>query len=1053
MKFHRYFLVLVMFLEISPFSAYSSENINETYKASCDEGDITSCVKIANNYFSGYDIEKDLTKSVQFRIQACNLGDAISCEHVADAHIWGKGVVIDQAKVNIYHLKAITIYKDACDKSITQSCIDLALAYGNGLDVEKNATETAAYYYEQACNLGAKDACSRVASAYRYGNTLTSKDLGNNYSIPRLTEDFNKAHSLYKKACDLDVNDSCPNLKEVEVLISWGKSCEENNYKDCVQLGSTYYKRRHPKKEMQSKALVYYGKSCDGGYIKACALSGKHYEWFGENYDPNKAINFHDKACSGGIAESCNSIARLFSRGAGDITEDLAKAATYYEKACDKNLGKACDRMAYNYKLGRGVKHDIALAISYYKKSCDAGYEGACSQISKAQTVIDLDSDCSEGNIKSCTKIASAYHRGNDLPKDINIANHYYAKALPFIEKKCENGIAESCTKAAEAYGLGKGVEKDAAKVIIYYEKACENGGGKSCYILVNAYQSGNTVAEDTDKAELYRSKYNAIFGEACDKGVIRSCKTLAVNYKREKDARNTAIFFEKACDYGDSHSCSSLGDIYYFAEPNPSNDQLKQDREKAMLFFQKGCDLAKKDTCSVVETYRKDQTNAQAAQETQNESIEINQVACDNGDMQSCLNLAKVHYNSGWGIKGDYNVSQGIELFEKACNGGIAESCYNLSEYYRFGGKNRRAKDIDKSQQLINAACDSGYQEACDTIASREKSTTDSKSFTQSTKTCDEGNSKGCFNLAKFYLTGGILGNKGVRKDVPRALTLYETACRGDIVESCIEFSKLYQSPIDTNKRPSHSDAANMLKIACGLNSQEGCFKLGKFYSEGKGVEKNFVEAANLYKKACDNKLEDGCISLGWAYLKGSGVTQNTTTGRNFLDKSCNDGNDNTCQSLGWAYFKGDGIEHNVKLGEEFLNKSCESKNAETCAGVAYAYEYGTASVSRNTSKAVTFYKKACDLGHVNSCFSAGNMYHDPDNPQQNLTQAVIYFQKACDGQDKSGCYFLAYSYENGRGLTKDTNKAFQYYQKSCELGSTYGCEAQKKINNATNQ
>ena len=183
------------------------------------------------------------------------------------------------------------------------------------------------------------------------------------------------------------------------------------------------------------------------------------------------------------------------------------------------------------------------------------------------------------------------------------------------------------------------------------------------------------------------------------------------------------------------------------------------------------------------------------------------------------------------------------------------------------------------------------------------------------------------------------------------------------------------------------------------------------------------------------------------------SWVTQNTTTGRNFLDKSCNDGNDNTCQSLGWAYFKGDGIEHNVKLGEEFLNKSCESKNAETCAGVAYAYEYGTASVSRNTSKAVTFYKKACDLGHVNSCFSAGNMYHDPDNPQQNLTQAVIYFQKACDGQDKSGCYFLAYSYENGRGLTKDTNKAFQHYQKSCELGSTYGCEAQKKINNATNQ
>jgi len=60
------------------------------------------------------------------------------------------------------------------------------------------------------------------------------------------------------------------------------------------------------------------------------------------------------------------------------------------------------------------------------------------------------------------------------------------------------------------------------------------------------------------------------------------------------------------------------------------------------------------------------------------------------------------------------------------------------------------------------------------------------------------------------------------------------------------------------------------------------------------------------------------------------------------------------------------------------------------------YMYEYGEAGAVEDKSKAVEWYRKACDGGSMRCCANLGGLYENDfgDGPK-----AVEAYRKACDG------------------------------------------------------
>lgn len=107
--------------------------------------------------------------------------------------------------------------------------------------------------------------------------------------------------------------------------------------------------------------------------------------------------------------------------------------------------------------------------------------------------------------------------------------------------------------------------------------------------------------------------------------------------------------------------------------------------------------------------------------------------------------------------------------------------------------------------------------------------------------------------------------------------------SCSLDNAVGCRNLAFLYEPQ---TKNENNLKYHIYLSKACDLNDGRSCEYLAKEYSDG--ISKDLAKSFELYQKACSLKNRRACSKLGTYYVEGLGVNKNIEKGIELYTQSC---------------------------------------------------------------------------------------------------------------------------------------------------------------------
>ena len=135
---------------------------------------------------------------------------------------------------------------------------------------------------------------------------------------------------------------------------------------------------------------------------------------------------------------------------------------------------------------------------------------------------------------------------------------------------------------------------------------------------------------------------------------------------------------------------------------------------------------------------------------------------------------------------------------------------------------------------------------------------------------------SKSCNMLGLFTFEG-----RGVKKNVPLALTHFAVACENGSADGCYHMGQMLSGKDDDVRgagvKPDMKKAMAALEKGCELGQANSCFEAGSFYLHGEelGQPKDPVKGFHLMELACNNFAPhfEACNNLMLMHKRGVGT------------------------------------------------------------------------------------------------------------------------------------------------------------------------------------
>ncbi len=304
----------------------------------------------------------------------------------------------------------------------------------------------------------------------------------------------------------------------------------------------------------------------------------------------------------------------------------------------------------------------------------------------------------------------------------------------------------------------------------------------------------------------------------------------------------------------------------------------------------------------------------------------------------------------------------------------------------------------------------------------------------------CNSGYDRACYALAQEYETG-----KDVRRDLHKALKLYEKSCTAGYGKACnyagwwLEHGNLGYRDL--------KKARDLYEQACKKGYSIGCLNAGVVWEDGRGGPKNLGKAFELYLLDCKrnyhaNKIktileEDNSCSRLKPLLKQD---------KNLRDRAavlCNKGNALLCNYLGELAEHGQGGPKDLEKALVFYLKSCDKNNDDGC-------HHMNALLNHN-KRGRDLLRPICNKGNTTisgmACNQLGWRLRNGKGGPKDPKQARIFYKKACDKNYHWGCTNLGWLMEIGEGGPIDVKGAIKLYTKACKLGDPDACKSAKGL------
>lgn len=257
--------------------------------------------------------------------------------------------------------------------------------------------------------------------------------------------------------------------------------------------------------------------------------------------------------------------------------------------------------------------------------------------------------------------------------------------------------------------------------------------------------------------------------------------------------------------------------------------------------------------------------------------------------DDGSCFGATCVERAEAAMYYGDHESAR--EPLTAVCEKGDGFQCFRLAELHHHGRGG--PVDLDKAAALYEQACTHEHPEGCEQrheLARAGKGGPEVE-LDFALKACVGERPLGCMRAGEQMNAG-----RGVERDVPRAVELYERACKFGEVAGCTSAGELLYDP----KGPAEAKARALsaFSSACVGHSGYGCLRMAIALHEGVGVPRDVERARAQFTRACEFSEQDGCHNAKLlAEAGGKPITLELTTAAPQIGQGGLEARDITCR------------------------------------------------------------------------------------------------------------------------------------------------------------
>ncbi len=140
-------------------------------------------------------------------------------------------------------------------------------------------------------------------------------------------------------------------------------------------------------------------------------------------------------------------------------------------------------------------------------------------------------------------------------------------------------------------------------------------------------------------------------------------------------------------------------------------------------------------------------------------------------------------------------------------------------------------------------------------------------------------------------------------------------------------------------------------------------------------------------------------------------------------------------CVEQARVHLQGEGVPEDRALASQLFKRACDLGTMEGCFSLANIYvNPGSSGLQHSPAESVKLLEVACTGGHGQACANLGTRYSQGLGVQEDQSRAVALYKMACEAKNTAGCYSLAKSLRDGEGLAVDASQALHLFERTCD-------------------